>query len=121
MNCQTCLSRSGLIDQQTGTMLGVQDFRLDSFRRNVLTIAGVAKLHKLPTVLTGSYVEGPNGPIMGELLEMFPDAPTILRPGPISAWDDPNAPDDRAVRKQGLLHEHAADASDPRVRRRTNR
>jgi nicotinamidase-related amidase len=27
---------------------------------------------------------------MGELLEMFPDAPTILRPGPISAWDDPN-------------------------------
>jgi hypothetical protein len=40
--------------------------------------------------LTGSYVEGPNGPIMGELLEMFPDAPTILRPGPISAWDDPN-------------------------------
>lgn len=68
-------------------MLGVQDFRLDSFRRNVLTIAGAAKMHNLPTVLTGSYVEGPNGPIMGELLEMFPDAPTILRPGPISAWE----------------------------------
>jgi nicotinamidase-related amidase len=79
-----------LIDQQTGTMLGVQDFRLDSFRRNVLTLAGAAKLHKLPTVLTGSYVEGPNGPIMSELLEMFPDAPTIYRPGPIRAWDDPN-------------------------------
>lgn len=58
--------------------MGVQDFRLDSFRRNVLTIAGAAKLHKLPTVLTGSYVEGPNGPIMRELTEMFPDAPTIL-------------------------------------------
>lgn len=71
-------------------MLGVQDFRLDNFRRNVLRIAGAAKLHKLPTVLTGSYVEGPNGPIMSESLEMFPDAPTKLRPGPISAWDDPN-------------------------------
>jgi hypothetical protein len=81
---------STMIDQQTGTMLGVQDFRLDSFRRNVLTLAGAAKLHERPTVLTGSYVEGPNEPIMGELLEMFPDAPTIYRPGPISAWDDPH-------------------------------
>jgi hypothetical protein len=70
-----------LIDQQTGTMLGVQDFPLDNSRRNVLRIAGAAKLHKLPTVLTGSYVEGPNGPIMSELLEMFPDTPTILRSG----------------------------------------
>ncbi len=62
------------IDHQTGTMLGVQNFRLDSFRRSVLTLAGVAKLHDLLTVLTGRYVEGPNGPIMGELLDMFPDA-----------------------------------------------
>lgn len=79
-----------LIDHQMGTMLGVQDFRLDSFRRNVLALAGAAKLHKLPTVLTASNVEGPNGPILSELLDMFPNAPAIYRPGPISAWDDPN-------------------------------
>jgi hypothetical protein len=79
-----------LIDHQTGTMLGVQDFRLDGFRRSVLSLASAAELHNLPTVLTGSYVEGPNGPILDDLLKMFPDAPKIYRPGPISAWHDPN-------------------------------
>ncbi len=78
-----------LIDHQTGTMLGVQDIRLDQFRSNVLALAKTAMAHKLPTVLTGSYVEGPNGPIMPELLAMFPDAPVIHRPGPIDAFDDP--------------------------------
>ncbi len=78
-----------LIDHQTGTMLGVQDIRLDQFRSNVLALAETAKTHALPTVLTASYAEGPNGPLMPELLEMFPDAPYIARPGMINAWDDP--------------------------------
>jgi nicotinamidase-related amidase len=78
-----------LIDHQTGTMLGVQDIRLDQFRSNVLALAKTAKVHGLPTVLTASYAEGPNGPLMPELLAMFPDAPTIYRPGPIDAFDDP--------------------------------
>lgn len=79
-----------LIDHQTGTMLGVQDIRLDQFRSNVLALAKTAVVHGLPTVLTASYAEGPNGPLMPELLEMFPNSPVIYRPGPISAWDDPN-------------------------------
>jgi len=79
-----------LIDHQTGTMLGVQDIRLDQFRSNVLALAKTAKVHKLPTVLTASYAEGPNGPLMPELLDMFPESPVVYRPGPISSWDDPN-------------------------------
>lgn len=79
-----------MIDHQTGTMLGVQDIRLDQFRSNVLALASIGKVHNLPTVLTASYVEGPNGPIMPELLEMFPTAPIISRPGWINSWDDPN-------------------------------
>jgi nicotinamidase-related amidase len=79
-----------LIDHQTGTMLGVQDIRLDQFRSNVLALAETAKVHNLPTVLTASYAEGPNGPLMPELLEMFPDIEPVYRPGPIDAWDDPN-------------------------------
>ena len=79
-----------LIDHQTGTMLGVQDIRLDQFRSNVLGLAKTAKVHGLPTVLTASYAEGPNGPLMPELLDMFPDSPVVYRPGPINAWDDPN-------------------------------
>jgi nicotinamidase-related amidase len=78
-----------MIDHQTGTMLGVQDIRLDQFRSNVLALASVGRVHKLPVVLTASYAEGPNGPLMPELLEMFPDAPYIARPGWINAWEDP--------------------------------
>lgn len=74
-----------MVDHQTGTMLGVQDFRLDTFRRNVVTLASAAKLDPLPTVLTGSYVEGPNGPIESELVEMFPGVEKIHHLGPISA------------------------------------
>lgn len=79
-----------LIDHQTGTMLGVQDIRLDQFRSNVLALAKTAKLHKLPTVITVSYAEGPNGPLMRELAEMFPEVDVVSRPGPINAWDDQN-------------------------------
>lgn len=88
LNAENCAML--LIDHQTGTMLGVQDIRLDQFRSNVLALAKTAKLHQLPTILTASYAEGPNGPLMPELLETFPDAPVIYRPGPISSWDDPN-------------------------------
>jgi nicotinamidase-related amidase len=78
-----------LIDHQTGTMLGVQDIRLDQFRSNVLGLAKTAKVHNLPVVLTASYAEGPNGPLMPELLEMFPDVKPVYRPGPIDSFDDP--------------------------------
>lgn len=78
-----------LIDHQTGTMLGVQDIRLDQFRSNVLALANIGKVHNLPTVLTASYAEGPNGPLLPELFELFPDAPYIARPGWINAWEDP--------------------------------
>ncbi len=78
-----------LIDHQTGTMLGVQDIRLDQFRSNVLALAKTAQVHNLPVVLTASYAEGPNGPLMPELLEMFPKAKPVYRPGPIDSFDDP--------------------------------
>ena len=78
-----------LIDHQTGTMLGVQDIRLDQFRSNVLALAETGRVHGLPVVLTASYAEGPNGPLMPELLDMFPDLEPVYRPGPINAWDDP--------------------------------
>ena len=79
-----------LIDHQTGTMLGVQDIRLDQFRSNVLALAKTAKVHQLPTVITASFAQGPNGPLMPEILAMFPDVNVVYRPGPISAFDDPN-------------------------------
>jgi hypothetical protein len=37
-----------MIDHQTGTLLGVQDIRLDQFRFNVLALASIGKVHNLP-------------------------------------------------------------------------
>ena len=88
-----------LIDHQTGTMLGVQDIRLDQFKSNVLALAQTAKVHGLPTVITASFAQGPNGPLLPEILEMFPAVDVVYRPGPISAWDDPAFV--RAVEKTG--------------------
>ena len=77
-----------LVDHQTGLTNLVQDFSPDDFKNNVLALADCAKYFKLPTILTTSFESGPNGPLVPELKEMFPDAPYIARPGNINAWDN---------------------------------
>lgn len=77
-----------LVDHQTGLMQLVRNFGFDEFKNNVLAMADVAKLYNLPTILTTSAETGPNGPILPELKEKFPDAPYIPRPGQINAWDN---------------------------------
>src|SRR5262249_10710330 len=79
-----------LIDHQSGIMQLVHDYSPAEFRNNVIGLAKLGKVYKLPTVLTTSYDQGPNGPIIPELLSMFPGAPLIRRTtGTISAWDYP--------------------------------
>ncbi|MCC5946806.1 MAG: hydrolase, partial [Bernardetiaceae bacterium] len=51
-------------------------------------LAALAKYFELPTILTTSFEDGPNGPLVPELKEAFPDAPYIARPGQINAWDN---------------------------------
>jgi len=77
-----------LIDHQAGLISLVQDFSPGEFKNNVLALATVARFFKLPTILTTSFEDGPNGPIVPELKETFPDAPFIARPGQINAWDN---------------------------------
>lgn len=77
-----------LVDHQAGLISLVQDFSPSEFKNNVLALAACAKYFKLPTVLTTSFEQGPNGPLVPELKEMFPDAPYIPRPGQINAWDN---------------------------------
>ncbi len=66
----------------------VRDIDPDRFKNNVLALADLAKYFKLPTILTTSFETGPNGPLVPELKEIFPDAPYIARPGNINAWDN---------------------------------
>lgn len=77
-----------LVDHQTGLLSLVRDFDPDKFKNNVLALADLAEYFNLPTILTTSFEDGPNGPIVPELKEKFPSAPYIARPGQINAWDN---------------------------------
>jgi nicotinamidase-related amidase len=77
-----------LVDHQTGLLSLVRDIDPDKFKNNVLALADLAKYFGLPTILTTSFEDGPNGPLVPELREIFPDAPYIARPGQINAWDN---------------------------------
>ncbi|MFC6672669.1 isochorismate family cysteine hydrolase YcaC [Marinobacterium aestuariivivens] len=77
-----------LVDHQAGLLSLVRDIEPDKFKNNVLALADLAKYFELPTILTTSFENGPNGPLVPELKEIFPDAPYIARPGQINAWDN---------------------------------
>ncbi|GGH56192.1 isochorismate family cysteine hydrolase YcaC [Rothia aerolata] len=77
-----------LIDHQVGLMSLVRDMEPDTYKNNVLAVADLAEYFNLPTILTTSFEDGPNGPLLPELIEKFPNAPLIARPGQINAWDN---------------------------------
>jgi len=77
-----------LVDHQAGLLSLVRDIEPDKFKNNVLALADLAKYFKLPTILTTSFESGPNGPLVPELKDLFPEAPYIARPGNINAWDN---------------------------------
>jgi nicotinamidase-related amidase len=68
-----------LVDHQSGLISLVQDFSPGEFKNNVLALAASAKYFKLPTILTTSFENGPNGPLVPELKDLFPDAPYHAR------------------------------------------
>ena len=77
-----------LIDHQAGLLSLVRDIDPDRFKNNVLALADLAKYFELPSILTTSFEDGPNGPLVPELVDILPDAPYIARPGQINAWDN---------------------------------
>lgn len=77
-----------LVDHQSGLLSLVRDIDPDKFRNNVFAVADIAQYFNLPTVLTTSFEDGPNGPLLPELHEKLPDAAFIPRPGQINAWDN---------------------------------
>lgn len=88
-----------LVDHQCGLLSLVRDIAPDQFKNNVLAVADLAKYFKLPVILTTSFEDGPNGPLVPELKQIFPQAPFIPRPGQINAWD--NADFVKAVKATG--------------------
>ncbi|KAI8062181.1 protein YcaC [Gongronella butleri] len=76
------------IDHQTGLFNLVDDYEQHNFKETVLALGRTANYFKMPAVLTTSFEQGPNGPMMKELKDMFPNSSYIPRPGQINAWDN---------------------------------
>lgn len=77
-----------MVDHQSGLLSLVRDFSPDDFKNNVLALADIARFFEIPTILTTSFEDGPNGPMVPELKALFADAPYFARPGQINAWDN---------------------------------
>jgi len=88
-----------LVDHQVGLFSLVQDFLPEVFKNNVLALAACAKYFKLPSILTTSMAEGPNGPLLPEIVAMHPNATVVERPGQINAFDNDDFA--AAVKKTG--------------------
>ena len=79
-----------IVDLQVGLAAAVRDWDATIFKNSLLAHAGIGKLYGLPVVLTTSVESGPNGPLPKEILELYPNAPYIPRPGEVDAWDNPD-------------------------------
>ncbi|MBP3942565.1 hydrolase [Sphingobacteriaceae bacterium WQ 2009] len=77
-----------LVDHQAGLSSLVRDIDPDKFKNNVLATASLGSYFELPTILTTSFEDGPNGPLWQEIKDIHPQAPYIARPGQINAWDN---------------------------------
>jgi nicotinamidase-related amidase len=56
----------------------------------MLAHAALGRTFNLPVVMTTSSDEGPNGQMLKEILEMYPNATLIRRQGEVNAWDNPD-------------------------------
>lgn len=87
-----------LIDHQTGLFTFLTSIEPTVLKNNIIGLAKVGKAFNLPTILTTSWPQGPNGPTMPELVELFPDHEIIDRPY-VNFWADPKSVE--AVKKTG--------------------
>lgn len=79
-----------LIDHQSGLFQVVKDLQVPELRANVVTLAKVASLAKIPVITTASVPQGPNGPLIPEIHQFAPHAKYVARRGEINAWDNPD-------------------------------
>ncbi|MBD1995664.1 isochorismatase family protein [Leptolyngbya sp. FACHB-541] len=85
-----------LIDHQVGLFQFLPSVEPLKLKNNIIALAKVAKRFNLPTLLTTSWPQGPNGPTMPELVELFPDH-EIMERDTVKFWD--HSPSAEAVEK----------------------
>lgn len=76
------------VDHQTGLANGVRTQSPPEFINNVRALVTIGQIYKLPSIITTSAADGPNGPIMPVVAQGLPEATVVHRPGEINAWDN---------------------------------
>jgi nicotinamidase-related amidase len=77
-----------LLDHQAGLFQTVKDIGVAELRSNVVMLAKLATLMKIPVITTASEPKGTNGPLMPEIHEFAPHAVYVARKGEVNAWDN---------------------------------
>ncbi|GAA5446107.1 putative hydrolase YcaC [Microbulbifer sp. NBRC 101763] len=77
-----------LVDHQTGLLVSCRDMDPHLMTQNIKGLTSLAKTVNMPTVVTASMPDGPNGPVMPEITDILGDE-IIERAGEINAWKSP--------------------------------
>lgn len=77
-----------MIDHQTGLLVSCRDQDSHLMSENIKGLSMMAKTVGMPSVVTASMPEGPNGPIMSEISDIL-GTQVINRDGEINAWKSP--------------------------------
>lgn len=76
------------VDHQSGLFQLTRSALPEVMRNNVIALADTAMLFRLPVVLTTSFEQGPNGPLIPELGQRLRRAAFVPRPGEVNAFDN---------------------------------
>ena len=77
-----------LLDHQSGLLQTVKDIPITELRSNVVMLAKLATLMKIPVITSASEPNGTNGPLMPEIQQYAPHAAYVGRKGEVNAWDN---------------------------------
>lgn len=77
-----------MIDHQTGLLVNVRDLAPETLRKNINGLIKMAKTAGIPSVVTSSMPDGPNGPVLSDITDTL-GRDVINRAGEINAWDSP--------------------------------
>ncbi|RSL79997.1 hypothetical protein CEP52_006890 [Fusarium oligoseptatum] len=93
-----------VVDIQEGLYQIARDFDPTLYRDQALAHAALGEVFDLPVILTTSADQGPNGPLMREIIQKYPKAPFIQRQGEVNAWDNSEFRDAvRAANKSQII------------------
>lgn len=77
-----------MIDHQTGLLVSCRDQDSHLMTANIKGLCSLAKTVGMPSIVTASMPDGPNGPIMPEITDILGDK-VLERAGEINAWKSP--------------------------------